>query len=70
VGHRRSLIQLICLATLTALVLPGRSSAELEQRYLWTWDHRMDWAGQTLGRTQMGGGGSYHKPAGEYLEDY
>ncbi len=40
------------------------------QRYLWTWDHRMDWAGKTPGGLVMGGGGSYRKPAGEYLEDY
>ncbi len=40
------------------------------QRALWTWDHRMDWSGKTPGRVPMGGGGKYHKPADEYLEDY
>jgi hypothetical protein len=59
---------------LLGLLLCGTRQAEpeagFEQRYLWTWDHRMDWAGETPGGIVMGGGGSYRKPAGEYLEDY
>ena len=30
----------------------------------------MDWSAKTPGRTPMGGGGKYHKPAAEFLEDY
>lgn len=48
----------------------AQAAAGFEQRYLWTWDHRMDWAGKTPGGIVMGGGGSYRKPAGEYLQDY
>ncbi|MGQ9731723.1 MAG: hypothetical protein ACUVX8_10680 [Candidatus Zipacnadales bacterium] len=58
---------------LTVAVLLSDSialSAGFEQRYLWTWDHRMDWSGRTAGRTVMGGGGSYQKTAEEYVEDY
>ncbi|MGC9317744.1 MAG: hypothetical protein ACP5KN_06900, partial [Armatimonadota bacterium] len=45
-------------------------SEGLQQRYLWTWDHRMEWAGETPGRRTMGGGGRYHKTAEEYVQDY
>ncbi len=57
-----------------SIVLPFTATADpqegFEQRYLWTWDWRMDWSGKTPGGTLMGGGGKYPKPAGEYLEDY
>ncbi len=58
------------LAAAAAFGAGGAQAGGFEQRYLWTWDHRMDWAGKTPGRTEMGGGATYQKTAEEYVEDY
>ncbi|HJN14960.1 MAG TPA: hypothetical protein QGH10_05710, partial [Armatimonadota bacterium] len=61
----------LLLVTMAFCFLARFACAEgFEQRYLWTWDHRMDWSGETPGRIQMGGGGKYHKTAEEYVLDY
>ena len=52
-------------------ILAGDAAPQggFEQRYLWTWDWRMDWSGVTPGGTKMGGG-TYRKPPDEFLDDY
>ncbi|MGD9495201.1 MAG: hypothetical protein AB7Y46_02705 [Armatimonadota bacterium] len=62
---RTALLCLIALCAAGALV----AADGFEQRYLWTWDHRMDWSGRTPGGVVMGGG-SYTKSADEFLDDY
>lgn len=59
----------VAAAALLTLVATGAGAQGLQQRYLWTWDHRMDWAGVTPGGTVMGGG-RYTKPAEEFVADY
>lgn len=59
-------LSLLLLGLFTVALLHAQP---LSQRYLWTWDHRMDWAGTGRGGTVMGGG-TYAKPAEEFLQDY
>ncbi len=65
----------ITILALITITLCGVAFADtpspdvLSQRYLWTWDHRMDWAGTGRGGNVMGGG-TYSKPPDEFLTDY
>lgn len=62
---RMTLLCLVAVCAATTFV----AAEGFEQRYLWTWDHRMDWSGRTPGGEVMGGG-TYTKSADEFVDDY
>ena len=67
---KTTIILALTAITLCCAALADAPSPDvLSQRYLWTWDHRMDWAGTGRGGNVMGGG-TYSKPPEEFLADY
>ncbi len=60
-------------SALAALLLTAGAvhcAPPFEQRYFWTWDHRMEWSDRGEGRSVMGGGGRYQKTTEDFLQDY
>ncbi|MBN1344857.1 MAG: discoidin domain-containing protein [Phycisphaerae bacterium] len=50
--------------------LEARQVPRFKYRWLWTWDHRMDWGGPGKPGTVMGGGGTFAKRPEAFLIDY
>ncbi len=50
--------------------LDVREVPRFRYRWLWTWDHRMDWGGPGKPGNVMGGGGTFAKQPEAFLIDY
>ncbi len=46
------------------------SAAPLAHRFLWTWDHSMDWAPLACGLQEMGCSNDYWRRPEDFIEDY
>lgn len=57
----------VCLPAL--LTVTGLAGEALPQRYVWTWDNRMDWVNPGKAVSVMGGG-RYTKAPEDFLADY